>query len=185
VAAATPGNKVAALSWSDLTTPNSGPPLDYVIQRSKANGAWTKVTDPKGTATAFTAKSLTNGVSYRFRIAAVNGSGQGAWVMTLAVVPRTVPGIPRSLVAKPANGSLVLTWKAPTSNGGGVVTDYIVEYSVNGTTWTVFPDGTSVTLGTTITGLANGTKYKVRIAAVNVAGTGKKAAAKSATPKAV
>ena len=100
-------------------------------------------------------------------------------------MPRTTPGTPRSLAVVTGNGQLTLTWKAPSSNGGAAITDYVVEYSTNGLTWTVFADGTSASTGAVITGLANGVKYRVRVAAKNVAGTGTRTAAKKATPSAV
>ena len=86
---------------------------------------------------------------------------------------RTVPGLPVGLTATPGNGQVSLVWIAPSSNGGSAITDYVVQYSSNnGSTWITFPDGTSTATSATVTGLANGTSYIFRVAAVNAAGRG-------------
>ena len=83
------------------------------------------------------------------------------------------PGPPTSLqlVSKTAN-SLTVSWVAPANDGGTPLTDYIVEYSVDGKNWTVFDDGISTTTSATITGLTRGVSYQVRVKAVNQEGSG-------------
>jgi len=63
-----------------------------------------------------------------------------------------------------------LSWAAPADSGGLAITDYIVEYSTDGSTWTTFADGTSPTTGATVTGLDNATSYTFRITATNQLG---------------
>lgn len=86
----------------------------------------------------------------------------------------TVPGTPGTPTATTcANAQSVLSWTAPTNNGGSAITDYVVQYSTNGTSgWTTFSDGTSASTGATVTGLSNGTTYYFKVAAVNTYGTG-------------
>ena len=85
----------------------------------------------------------------------------------------TAPGAPRDLAADAGDGSVSLSWVAPTSNGGSALTDYVIEYSTNnGSTWTVYADGAGTTTSETITGLTNGTGYRFRVKAVNAIGTG-------------
>jgi hypothetical protein len=52
------------------------------------------------------------------------------------------------------------------------LTDYIVQYSTDQSSWTTFADGTSTTPSATVTGLTGGTNYYFRVAAVNSVGTG-------------
>jgi hypothetical protein len=101
----------------------------------------------------------------------------------LSFTTATVPGAPTALAGSlpGAAGEIALTWTAPNSNGGVAISDYIVEYSTDGTTWTTFSDGGSSTASATVTGLANATAYTFRISAVNVAGTGIASATTSAT----
>jgi len=102
---------------------------------------------------------------------------------TLSFTSATVAGAPTALVSSlpGAAGEIALTWTAPSSNGGTAITDYIVEYSTDGTTWTTFSDGGSSTASATVTGLANSTVYTFRVSAVNAAGTGTASATTNAT----
>ncbi|MEI6623993.1 MAG: pentapeptide repeat-containing protein [Actinomycetes bacterium] len=84
----------------------------------------------------------------------------------------SAPGAPSGVVGVAGDGQVALTWAVPASNGGAVITDYRVQYSSNGTTWTTFPDGVSSTPVANVTGLANSTSYTFRVAAINSAGTG-------------
>jgi hypothetical protein len=61
----------------------------------------------------------------------------------------------------------------PVKANASAVTDYIVQYRLQGaTTWIIFRDGTSTTLKATVTGLASGQVYEFRVAAKNKSGTG-------------
>jgi titin len=76
-----------------------------------------------------------------------------------------------------------VSWSA-ASSGGSTITDYVVEYSTNGSSWTTFNDGLSTATSATITGLTNGTPYYVRVSAENAAGSSTAVVSIStATPK--
>ena len=78
---------------------------------------------------------------------------------------------------------MTLTWVAPASNGGVVVTSYLIEKSTDGSTWTTA--ATTSAREFTVTGLTNGTAYRFRVSAENAAGTGAPAQASSTvTPSA-
>lgn len=95
-----------------------------------------------------------------------------------------LPAAPTSLTATAGSAEVALAWTAPTVLSVTPVTDYIVQYSTNGSTWTTFSDGTSTTTSATVTGLTNGTAYTFRVAAVNNVGTGAYATSGSVTPAA-
>jgi len=113
----------------------------------------------------------------------VSGSGPAggttkAWSSGLsgkfvrAVIPMglpSAPGVP-VIVGKSAK-TVSLTWSAPTDARGGTITDYKIEYSSNGTNWSVFNDGISSVRGTTVSGLTRSTAYTFRVSAINEVGT--------------
>ena len=96
----------------------------------------------------------------------------------------TEPTAPQSVVGVAGDTQATVSWSAPANNGGSAVTDYVVEYSVSGsTTWSVFNDGVSTSLSATVTGLVNDTSYSFRVSALNAINTGATAlASTSITP---
>jgi len=83
------------------------------------------------------------------------------------------PTAPRTLTATPKTRSVSLVWVVPAKANASTVTDYIVQYRLQGaTTWVTFRDGTSTAPKATVTGLIAGQTYEFRIAAKNRSGTG-------------
>ena len=83
------------------------------------------------------------------------------------VMSLTEPGRAGTPTGTAGDGSVALTWAAPVSDGGSAITDYVVEYSIDDTTWSTFVDGTSALTSVTVTGLANATTYRFRVTARN------------------
>ena len=83
------------------------------------------------------------------------------------------PTAPRTLVAAPKTRSVSLTWVVPVKANASAVSDYVVQYRLQGaTTWVTFRDGISTARKATVTGLTSGQIYEVRVAAKNKSGTG-------------
>lgn len=75
---ASAGNAQADISWSAPTVLAQTPITDYVVQYSSNLGAtWTTFSDNSSISTTTTVTGLINSTSYTFRVAAVNGVGQG------------------------------------------------------------------------------------------------------------
>lgn len=85
----------------------------------------------------------------------------------------SAPVEPRIFTATAQDGSILLNWIAPISNGGQAITDYIVQYKLNSSgTWITYNDGVGTDLSTTISPLTNGLLYNFRVRAVNSVGEG-------------
>lgn len=77
---ATAGNAQVTVSWTAPTVLAQTPITDYVVQYSSNSGSsWTTFSDGTSATASATVTGLTNGTAYTFRVAAVNGVGQGAW----------------------------------------------------------------------------------------------------------
>jgi len=88
-------------------------------------------------------------------------------------VTSSTPSAPTNLLGTAGNSQANLTWTAPSSNDGSLITDYKVQYSSNGgSPWSDFNRTASTATSATVTGLTNGTPYVFRVSAVNGAGTG-------------
>jgi len=92
------------------------------------------------------------------------------------------PQAPTDLEATRGNAQVSLSWTTPADTGTAAISDYLIEYSTDGNTWSTFNDGTSTNTSTTVTGLTNSTEYQFRVSAISADGTGSPSTTVSATP---
>ena len=90
------------------------------------------------------------------------------WTMMGQANQLTVPGPPGAPTAAPGKRSATVSWSAPPSNGGSVVTAYKVTASPGGAScsWSGGP------LTCTVSGLTAGTTYTFVVTATNTVGSG-------------
>ena len=74
------------------------------------------------------------------------------------------PSAPQAITQSSNTTGVTLSWSAPASVGGGV-TSYRIEYSTNGSTWTMADAVSSSTYSYTVGGLTPSTTYYFRVAA--------------------
>lgn len=170
---ATRGDGQVALTW---TAPaNGGSAItDYEIDYSSDSGTtWSTFSDGLSATASATVTGLTNGTSYVFRIRAVNSAGtSSSSAGSSSVIPAAVPAAPTNVVGNLGNAQAAISWTAPSTNNGSVITDYTIQYSSNGgTSWSTFTHAASAATSATVTGLTNGTSYTFKVAAVNGVGT--------------
>jgi len=182
---AIPGNAMVSVQWPGTAWPEVVAVTGFELQRSSDDGkTWKRVGLLGKTKRSSKVMRLRNGSTYRFRVRALHNKVAGAWFETDPVTPRTVPGQARGVRVLPDSGSLTVKWLAPAWNGGAAVTEYRVQSSANGRTWsapvTVAGDVREVTL----TGLTNGVRRYVRIIAVNSAGASRAKVSTKVAPKA-
>ena len=190
-APASPTDVIAAAGDStvDLTwTPPTGEPFDVYAIYSAA-GDLLDDTDGDLTDARATIIGLENGMSYSFKVTAVNTDMEESdpSAPSNEVTPAGLPSAPTDEpIGVAGDGSVALTWTVPDDNGAAII-DYVVEYSDdNGVSWTLFADSISTNTSVTVTGLTNGTPYLFQVAAMNSVGTGDYSPASSAvTPSAL
>jgi hypothetical protein len=165
---------IVKLAWRAPVSRGGTTVTDYVVQRSTDGGrTWRTLNDGSGTVRQTKVRRLTTGKRYRFRVAAANKAGPGPWSTAVTVVATNVPTAPRQLVGTSAHRAVRLVWRAPSSNGGAAVRDYVVQRSTDGgRTWRTVRDGVTTRRATTVSGLRSRTRYAFRVAAVNRVGRG-------------
>ncbi|MEY4275744.1 MAG: hypothetical protein RIS26_207 [Actinomycetota bacterium] len=174
------------LSWTAPTDLGSPALKDYQIDFSRDGISWKTIYKKNGKITDtqyYIDGGLVAATDYWFRVRGENGGGfiegslGAAWSVPLhtRTLDAARPLAPSNIVARNVTKTGVsLSWTAPTFNGGSPITNFVVETSRNdGATWTRLTDEqkpVSTSVNFTMNGLAPGTHYLVRVAAVNLAG---------------
>ena len=85
------------------------------------------------------------------------------------MVAPTAPSPPLNLSGTFDGTNYILSWDVPSSDGGSAITDYVIEYSQDASSWSTYDDGVGTATDATLTGL--GESYYFRVSAVNAVGT--------------
>jgi hypothetical protein len=96
----------------------------------------------------------------------------------------TPPSAPTLNAPVAGNGSVTLTWSAPSSNGGAAITGYAVYRATSSGAEAAPPLANTGGLTYTDTAVTNNVTYYYKVAAINSAGTGTLSNEVSATPTA-
>ena len=171
--------------WQAVTGGAAGgtPVTGYTLKYRKAGAsAWTQ--RALGTVTSIEIAGLSSGTTYELELAAVNAVGTGPSA-TVSGQVLAVPSVPRAVGVKRGDRTLNVTWRAPATDGGNPVTGYVVQYRSYAKKawgpWTSRTVGSSTT-SLQLSGLANGSKHEVTVAARSRVGDGPMSKAVSATP---
>src|SRR5439155_755288 len=166
---ATAGTGNVTLSWQAPSDNGGSPITNYKIYRSTSTGTEGFLTTT-GNVTSYTNTGLANGVTYYYKVAAVNTLRSSNLSNEASATTLAILSAPQNLQAAAGIGNVTLTWQAPSSNGGSPVTNYdIYRSSSSGT------EGLYATIGNvtsyTNTGLSNGATYYYKVSAVNSIGS--------------
>jgi titin len=168
---ATGGDNIVLLSWEPAANATT-----YRLRRAIENGTFQQLAIVA--TTSYSDTSVSNGTSYRYVLAALNGSVESAETAAIVgapVAPR--PAAPTGLTAAPGDAQIELQW-----NGSLRAMTYGVKRSLDsGGPYSV------VTVGVTATnfsdmGLINGTTYFYVVSASNGSGESPDSSEASATP---
>ena len=166
------GNGQAVVSF----TAPEGAVTSYTVTATPVGGGTAVIAS--GSSSPITVTGLTNGTAYTFTVKATNSVGTGsASTASSSVIPVTVPGAPTAVSGVSGNTQAVVSFTAPTSNGGATITSYTVTATP--------PDGGAAVTATgstspiTVTGLTNGTAYTFAVTATNSVGASSASSASS------
>ena len=116
-------------------------------------------------------KNLKSGVAYSFSVFATNEIGDGSQSdYSVEIIPVGLPDAPSIVNVVPENGSAIVTWSAPRSDGGKPVSRYVIEATPGRVSARVNGDETSVV----VPDLKNGTEYSFTVMAITEVGHGEK-----------
>ena len=167
-----------------LTADTSGIADANGLERVRFRHQWassdgTTDTDIEGaTSASYTLVSADEGRTIKVRVSFTDRGGYEEGPLTGVATPEVgpepeVPGAPRNpSVALAENGELTLSWEAPDSDGGAKVTGYRVEWKSDDQDYSPPRQAVVDSLSHRITGLTNGSDYRLRVLAVNRKGEG-------------
>ena len=167
---ASAGNASATVSWSAPTS--GGAVTEYRItpHLGAESLAPTTVTGTPPPTTA-TVTGLQNGHAYTFTVKALNANGAGGESeASPAVTPASAPAAPSALSATGASGQALLSWTAPSSNGGSPITGYEIVPSAGGSALAPVYAGAGAT-SDVVTGLSDGTSYTFTVTTLTAVGS--------------
>jgi hypothetical protein len=180
VSATAAGNGSANVTWSAPS--NGGPVTTYTITPYVGPEAQ-QATTVSGSPPSTNAKigGLTNGTAYTFTVQASNPNGGGpvSEQSNVATPPGyTTPSAPTGVAASTATSQALVSWTAPSSNGGSPITGYTVTPLIGSSAQAPVEVSASKT-STIVNGLTNGTTYTFTVTANNAAGAGPASTASS------
>jgi len=170
LAATTVASTQVDLAWTDNANNEDG----FRIERSDdGGGTWNQVGQTAANVTTFSDTGLTPGTGYMYRVYAFNAVGDSvnpAGPIAVTTTTGTPPAAPSNLlVTNRTASSLTLTWMDNSTTEDGFIVQIAIDknFSQSLQTFNVGPNVTEFMFYP----LATNTKYFMRVAAFNVAGS--------------
>ena len=159
----------STISWTASTNDGGAAITGYRVTSNPGGRTCTTTT------TSCVVKGLTNGTDYTFTVVALNARGASSASDASGIAtPSTVPGAPTGAVGVFADSSAIVSWTAPSTDGGADITSSTVTATPGGATCT------TATTSCVVPGLINGTSYRFTVTATNGSGTGGSSVASAA-----
>lgn len=176
----TSGDSCVNLTWIPPSSDGGSPITNYTIYRSNASNAETLLIEI-GNVLNYTDTSVTNGITYYYKVGAKNAIGEGLLSNETSAIPATIPSEPVGLITIIGNNFVNITWHIPVSDGGSQITNYKIYRSITPNDEEshkqienlLYYNDSSVT---------NGITYYYKISAKNAIGEGPLSEEVSATP---
>ena len=131
---AVPGNGLVDLSWNAPV--NNGRDISsYVIQKSIDSMTWDFDSSTNATTRFKRVSGLNNGITYKFRVYAINAAGNGTNSIDISARPVASNFAPTITSVVAGNGQATVNWNHPTNTTG--IISYIIERKTNLVDWAV------------------------------------------------
>ena len=178
------------VSWTAPADDGGAAITRYDVEESADGGEWKYLGRTETAATDIDITNVASGVSYRFRIAAVNSAGAGEYSQPsapvtmgadLVTLPGAVDGFTKGkFIKKGRTYRVTVRWAPPVEDGGAEIVGYVarVGYAGNWGDWADLDTPATIT-----TGLYPNRKYTLQVQALNEKGPGPIASYSFRTPR--
>src|SRR3990172_7922309 len=172
------------LSWNAPSDNGGSAITGYKIEEKVGTGSFTVIVANTGnTNTSYSRTGLTAGMTYTYKVSAINSVGTSAPSNEVSAKPiKTI--VPTSLTAVATSPTQIrLTWFAPSETFGQTISGYKIERKISeGTFITIVDNTNSQTTTHSISGLTTGTTYTFVVSASYPLGASGQSNEASATP---
>ncbi len=174
------------VSWAAPSNVGSGV-SNYLVFRATTSGGQgsTALANLTGSLLQYNDTSAVPGTPYFYKVMAWNSYGDGASSaeVNATAAATGLPSNPTSLTATPDKGKVIITWGAPTSDGGSAITGYNVLRGSSASTLVVIGNTTASIRSFTDEDVEAGTTYFYSVVAVNANGNSAQPTPVSAVPE--
>lgn len=164
------------VSWAAPSSDGGSPITGYTVEvfTAATGGSAVDTCTPSSLSNlTCTSSGRTNGTTYYVSVKATNANGTGDASARASVIAGAQASAPRSVAAVRGDGSIVVSWQVPTSDGGSPITGYEANaYTSTSSSASVAASCTTTALECTMTGVSNGTIYYVSVAAITAVRAG-------------
>ena len=182
------GATEVTVTWRAPASDGGAPITGYRVEGNANGGEWQALITTQTPGTSQQVTQIVAGVSYQFRVAAINSAGVGPlstpsapFVMPAGSPPGTVAGFSAgSFKKKGRNYQVTVRWQAPTNSGGLAISGYRVRVGT-GSSWGSWVDLTQPSV--LVTKLKPRTPYTLEVQASNAIGLGATASYAFTTPR--
>ena len=190
----THGPQKLIVTWTAPTDADTGGSdiTGYIVQWKKGTDPYNATNQATPPASPYEITNLLNGTEYTVRVFAVNESypdEPSDESNEMTGTPSTKPQPPTDVtITEFGDESLTVSWTAPTDTdtGGSAITGFKIQWKLNSQAgWSTYEernDQDNQSPYTITETLANGTKYDVRVLAVNINGDSRESESATGTP---
>lgn len=176
------GDAHVTLGWQAPASNGGSAITHYSVYRGTSSGGETWLAT-LGNVLEYNDTGVINGQEYYYKVSASNSYGESVKSNEVSATPKGAPGAPRNLAATAGDEHVLLSWQAPSSDGGSPVSGYNILVGIfsGAEMWW---DAVANVLSYDVTGLDNGQAYFFKVSAMNAIGTGPPSEEASTTPAA-
>jgi fibronectin type 3 domain-containing protein len=160
------------ITWDTPVSNGGSAIVKYIIYRGASAGEFTFLSEIDFTS-FYLDTNVTNGITYYYKVAAKNKAGEGPQSDEVNATPSTVPSAPTDLSATSGESYVHLLWAFPFSNGGSIITNYIIYRGITSNNLSLLTE-VGIIFQYNDTTVENNITYFYKVSAKNAIGEGSK-----------